>query len=198
MPGRCYFNRRCVSKQHATRSLAGPRSIADDVLLVRCAHRHGGARWQASRRIRAPALCANSHLSKQQAEALHRSRSRSRAELELHRALLPPRLQQPTPPLLLACHRRGKPAFTSAAPTVFANSLCRARRKRHLATQHRPSPRNPPPTTHTRLPPLIDPGPRRLHACTLASVAVFLNSTSPGRGPRHCRSANHVAAALSA
>jgi len=49
MMGRCYFNRRRVSKQNATRHLVGPRAIADDVLLVRCAHRHGGGRWQASR-----------------------------------------------------------------------------------------------------------------------------------------------------
>lgn len=53
MTSRYYFNRRCVSKQNATRHLVGPRAIADDVLLVRCAHRHGGGRWQAPARIRA-------------------------------------------------------------------------------------------------------------------------------------------------
>jgi hypothetical protein len=41
----------------------------------------------------APALCANSHLSKQQAEALHYSRSRAKQ----HCAPFSPRLQQSTP-----------------------------------------------------------------------------------------------------
>src|SRR5690242_19545126 len=38
------------------------------------------------------------------------------------------------PRCFLACHCEGPPAYTSTAPAVFANSLCRARRKRHLAT----------------------------------------------------------------
>lgn len=45
-----------------------------------------------------------------------------------------PRCSSRLPRCFLACHRKGPPAFTSAAPAVFANSLCRARRKRHLAT----------------------------------------------------------------
>jgi hypothetical protein len=107
MMGRCCFSRRCVSKQNATRHLVGPRAIADDVLLVRCAHRHGGGRWQASRRIRA---CPVRQLSPFQttsgsAASLHRCIAHVRAQNSTAHPSRPT-CSTRRPCCFLACYRR--------------------------------------------------------------------------------------------